>query len=195
MPDGAARRHPARHVLVARRRARPRRISRACSCSAAARSCAKCSRRADLLAERLERRKRRVERDELQRACSATASRARAENLLHPDGEAAASRTSSSASPDAPGPAIAATDYMRTFAEQIRPYIVDRRYVTLGTDGYGRSDFRRKLREFFEVDRFFVDACRAARARRKTARSSRASSSKAIEKYDIDPNKPNPMTV
>ena len=53
------------------------------------------------------------------------------------------------------GPGVAATDYIRTFAQQIQPF-VGRRYVALGTDGYGRSDFRRKLREFFEVDRHFV---------------------------------------
>jgi pyruvate dehydrogenase complex dehydrogenase (E1) component len=50
---------------------------------------------------------------------------------------------------------IAATDYMRAFAEQIRPY-VPRRYVVLGTDGFGRSDTREKLRHFFEVDRYYV---------------------------------------
>ena len=50
---------------------------------------------------------------------------------------------------------IAATDYMRAFAEQIRAF-VPRRYVVLGTDGFGRSDTREKLRRFFEVDRYYV---------------------------------------
>ena len=54
------------------------------------------------------------------------------------------------------GPVIAATDYMRAFAEQIRAF-VPRRYVVLGTDGFGRSDTREKLRRFFEVDRYYVD--------------------------------------
>ena len=54
------------------------------------------------------------------------------------------------------GPAIAATDYVRLYAESIRPYLGARRYVTLGTDGYGRSDTRKKLRAFFEVDRRYV---------------------------------------
>ncbi len=91
------------------------------------------------------------------------------------------------------GPGIAATDYIRTFAEQIHPF-VGRRYVALGTDGYGRSDFRRKLRAFFEVDRHFVTvAALTALAdegtiERKTVRT-------ALEKYQIDPNKPNPITV
>src|SRR5437879_13486203 len=61
------------------------------------------------------------------------------------------------------GPVIAATDYIRTFAEQIRAY-VPRRYVVLGTDGYGRSDTREKLRRFFEVDRLHV-AVAALKAR------------------------------
>ena len=52
------------------------------------------------------------------------------------------------------GPVVAATDYMRAFAEQIRPSVpADRRYVVLGTDGFGRSDYRKALRRHFEVDR------------------------------------------
>src|SRR5690625_1185994 len=56
---------------------------------------------------------------------------------------------------DRAGPAVAATDYMRAYADQIRPYL-DRRYTALGTDGFGRSDTREALRAFFEVDRYFV---------------------------------------
>ena len=52
-------------------------------------------------------------------------------------------------------PVIASTDYVRSFAEQIRAF-VPRRYVVLGTDGYGRSDTREKLRRFFEVDRHYI---------------------------------------
>ena len=52
---------------------------------------------------------------------------------------------------------MAATDYMRAFAEQIRPSVPsDRRYVVLGTDGFGRSDYRKALRRHFEVDRHYV---------------------------------------
>ncbi|HEY1868634.1 MAG TPA: pyruvate dehydrogenase (acetyl-transferring), homodimeric type, partial [Candidatus Cybelea sp.] len=93
------------------------------------------------------------------------------------------------------GPGIAATDYIRTFAEQIHPYVgVGRRYVALGTDGFGRSDFRRKLRRFFEVDRHFVTiAALNALADEGTIR--RDLVKKALDKYDIDPNKPNPITV
>ncbi len=92
-----------------------------------------------------------------------------------------------------PGPGIAATDYIRTFAEQINPY-VGRRYVALGTDGFGRSDFRRKLREFFEVDRRFVTIA-ALQALAAEGVVDAATVAKAIAKYEIDPEKPNPITV
>jgi len=91
------------------------------------------------------------------------------------------------------GPGIAATDYIRTFAEQIGPY-VGRRYVALGTDGYGRSDFRRKLREFFEVDRHWVTIA-ALQALAAEGALDAGTVAKAIAKYNIDPEKPNPITV
>src|SRR5207245_9826295 len=53
------------------------------------------------------------------------------------------------------GPVVAATDYMRSFADQVRSQI-PRRYVVLGTDGFGRSDYRVKLRRFFGVNRYYV---------------------------------------
>src|SRR4029079_15977567 len=53
------------------------------------------------------------------------------------------------------GPVVAANDYVRAFAEQIRAY-VPRRYLVLGPDGFGRSDTRAKLRRFFEVDRYYI---------------------------------------
>jgi pyruvate dehydrogenase E1 component len=91
------------------------------------------------------------------------------------------------------GPVVASTDYIRTFSDQIRPY-VDRRYVTLGTDGFGRSDLRRKLREFFEVNRYYVAvAALKALADEGTIKPSVVSA--AIRKYGLDPNKPNPVTV
>ena len=76
------------------------------------------------------------------------------------------------------GPAVAATDYVRAFAEQIRPYLGGP-YTVLGTDGYGRSDWRRVLREFFEVDRRYV----ALAALRSVAPDKAA---EAIAKYEID---------
>ena len=76
------------------------------------------------------------------------------ENMLHPDAPAKKSHVERCLAETA-GPVVAATDYVRAFAEQIRPY-VGRRYLVLGTDGYGRSDTRERLRRFFEVDRHHV---------------------------------------
>ena len=75
-------------------------------------------------------------------------------NLLHPE-EAPRKSWVERCLEGRQGPAVAATDYIRAFADQIRPY-VGRRYRVLGTDGFGRSDYRRKLRDFFEVDRRWV---------------------------------------
>jgi pyruvate dehydrogenase E1 component len=91
------------------------------------------------------------------------------------------------------GPVVAATDYVRAFAEQIRPY-VNRRYVVLGTDGFGRSDTREKLRRFFEVDRFHVAAA-ALKALADEGAIPAAKVGEALEKYGIDRRKPAPWTV
>ena len=91
------------------------------------------------------------------------------------------------------GPVVAATDYMRNYAEQIRPY-VPTRYSVLGTDGFGRSDMREKLREFFEVDRRYV-AIAALKALADDGVLKPEQVSEAIAKYGIDPDKPNPVTV
>ncbi|MBV8434755.1 MAG: pyruvate dehydrogenase (acetyl-transferring), homodimeric type [Candidatus Eremiobacteraeota bacterium] len=117
---------------------------------------------------------------------------ARRWNLLHPEDEPRRSYVETALA-GRKGPGIAATDYIRTFAEQIHPF-VGRPYVTLGTDGYGRSDFRRRLREFFEVNRYFVTVA-ALKALADEGTVPAATVSKAIAKYEIDPNKPNPITV
>ena len=91
------------------------------------------------------------------------------------------------------GPVIAATDYMKSYADQIRPYIAAR-YKVLGTDGFGRSDTRKKLRRFFEVDRHYV-ALAALKALADEGKVDAAEVSRAIKLYKIDPNKPNPTTV
>jgi pyruvate dehydrogenase E1 component len=93
----------------------------------------------------------------------------------------------------AAGPVIAATDYVRSVPEQIRPYVTAT-YRTLGTDGFGRSDTRERLRHFFEVNRFFV-AVAALKARCDDGRVPPATVRQAIEKYGIDPDKPDPTTV
>ncbi len=126
--------------------------------------------------------------NELQRDGVAT----RRWNMLHPQETARTSFVEASLQ-GRTGPGIAATDYIHTFAEQIRPF-VGRRYETLGTDGYGRSDYRRKLREFFEVSRHFV-ALAALKSLADEGAVPVATLSKAMKKYAIDPNKPNPITV
>jgi pyruvate dehydrogenase E1 component len=93
------------------------------------------------------------------------------------------------------GPVIASTDYMRLFADQIRPFIPrGRSYTVLGTDGFGRSDTREKLREFFEVNRHYVVVA-ALKALADEGALPVAKVAEAIRKYGLDPDKPNPVTV
>ena len=94
---------------------------------------------------------------------------------------------------DTRGPVIASTDYVRAFAEQIRPF-VPRHYTVLGTDGFGRSDTREKLRYFFEVDRHWVTLASLA-ALAEDGAIDRQKVADAIRKYGIDPEKPNPLSV
>ncbi len=96
---------------------------------------------------------------------------------------------------DSAGPVIAATDYMRTYAEQIRAFIpAGRSYKVLGTDGFGRSDTRAKLREFFEVNRYFV-VIAALKSLVDAGSLDKAIVAKAIQKYGIQADKPNPVTL
>jgi len=94
---------------------------------------------------------------------------------------------------DTRGPIIAATDYVHLYAEQIRPFL-NRRYATLGTDGFGRSDTREALRHFFEVDRRWVTIA-ALKALADDGAIEREKVAEAIAKYGIDINKPNPAKV
>jgi pyruvate dehydrogenase E1 component len=89
-----------------------------------------------------------------------------------------------------PGPAVAATDYIRAFADQIRPFVPGR-YQVLGTDGFGRSDYRRKLRAHFEVDRHYVTLA-ALNALAADGAVPAKSVAEAIDRYDIDPDRPDP---
>ncbi|NRR32967.1 pyruvate dehydrogenase (acetyl-transferring), homodimeric type [Oxalobacteraceae bacterium] len=92
------------------------------------------------------------------------------------------------------GPIIATTDYMKAFAEQIRAFVPkDRTYKVLGTDGFGRSDSRAKLREFFEVNRYYVTVA-ALKALADEGKIAVSVVEQAIAKYGIDPNKANPVT-
>jgi len=114
-------------------------------------------------------------------------------NMLHPD---APQRTTYAESclKGHDGPVIAATDYMKVFADQIRAFLPQREFVALGTDGFGRSDRRSALRSFFEVDRYYV-AVAALHALAAEGKVERARVAEAIAKYGIDPDKPNPVTV
>ncbi len=100
---------------------------------------------------------------------------------------------SSNVSAPVQGPIVAATDYMRSFADQIRPF-VPRRYVCLGTDGFGRSDYRVALRKFFEVDRHYV-AFAALNALAEDGTLPKSKVEAAIVKYGIDAEKPPPWKM
>ncbi len=93
----------------------------------------------------------------------------------------------------AEGPVISSTDYMKSFADQIRNF-VPQRFVSLGTDGYGRSDSREALRSFFEVDRYYV-VLAALKALADEGKLPASKAAEAIKKYKIDANRPNPTTV
>jgi pyruvate dehydrogenase E1 component len=113
-------------------------------------------------------------------------------NLLHPETKPRVSYVAQCLK-GRKGPAVAATDYMRNYADQIRPYM-DRAYTVLGTDGFGRSDTRERLRSFFEVNRYYV-AIATLKALADAGEIEAAKVSEAIKKYGIDPEKPNPVTV
>lgn len=88
------------------------------------------------------------------------------------------------------GPIVAATDYMKIYADQIREFVPGK-YRVLGTDGFGRSDTREKLRHFFEVDRFYITVA-ALKALSEEGKISNQQIVQAIEKYGIDPERPDP---
>ena len=113
-------------------------------------------------------------------------------NLYHPDQEPRVPYVTQQLDKHA-GPVIAASDYVKLFADQIREF-VPRRFVVLGTDGFGRSDTREGLRHFFEVDRRYVTVA-ALKALADEGQLDVKKVNEAIKKYGIDPKKPNPVTV
>ncbi|MCB4810555.1 pyruvate dehydrogenase (acetyl-transferring), homodimeric type [Methylovorus menthalis] len=113
-------------------------------------------------------------------------------NLLNPEKKQKQSYLAQQLS-KAEGPVIASTDYMRSFADQIRNFI-PQRYVVLGTDGFGRSDSREALRSFFEVDRYYV-VLAALKALADEGKLPAAKAAEAIKKYNIDITRPNPVTL
>ncbi len=115
-------------------------------------------------------------------------------NLLHPEDKPRVPYVAACLEKHA-GPVVAASDYMKAFADQIRPFLPrDRVFKVLGTDGFGRSDSRARLRHFFEVNRYFV-AVAALKSLAETGELKAKTVSEAIKKYGIDPNKPDPTTV
>jgi pyruvate dehydrogenase E1 component len=116
-------------------------------------------------------------------------------NLLHPEDKPRVPYVAQVLGKRPAGPVVAASDYLKTFADQIRPFVPkERAYRVLGTDGFGRSDSRAKLRHFFEVNRYFVTVA-ALKALAEQGEGKAKSVAEAIRKYDIDPGKPDPTTV
>ena len=113
-------------------------------------------------------------------------------NMLHP-GETQRQAYVAQVLSEEEGPFVAATDYMKTYADQIRDWVPGK-YVTLGTDGFGRSDCREALRQFFEVDRYYI-ALAALTALHEEDKVDADTLSDAIRRYKIDGSKPNPSTV
>jgi len=109
-------------------------------------------------------------------------------NRLHPGEEARTSYVEEALGARS-GPVVAATDYVRALPDGIRPWIKDKDYTVLGTDGFGRSDYRKALRAFFEVDRHHV----VVAALHALGRD--ADAKKAIEQYGIDPESEAPWRI
>src|SRR6516162_6776609 len=116
-------------------------------------------------------------------------------NLLHPTEPRRASWVQTQLAGHE-GPVIASTDYIRNYADQIREYVhaAGRRYVVLGTDGFGRSDYRRNLRRFFEVDRYYIVVA-ALKALADDGAIKPAIVAEAIAKYNLDAGRAAPWTV
>jgi len=91
---------------------------------------------------------------------------------------------------------IASTDYMRAYADQVREQVQNsgRRFTVLGTDGFGRSDYRAKLRRFFEVDRYYVTVA-ALKSLADDGVIAPQVVAEAIEKYGLDTERAAPWTV
>ncbi|WP_295642022.1 pyruvate dehydrogenase (acetyl-transferring), homodimeric type [uncultured Methylibium sp.] len=113
-------------------------------------------------------------------------------NLLHPTETPRKAFVTEQLEPHA-GPVVASTDYMKAYAEQIRAFVpAGRAYKVLGTDGFGRSDFRTKLREHFEINRHYIVVA-ALKALADDGKLPATKAAEAIKKYGIDANKLNPL--
>ena len=113
-------------------------------------------------------------------------------NLLHPDKQPKKSYLEECLS-SMEGPIVSASDYIRLNSDQIRPFI-RKSFYSLGTDGYGRSDTRKNLRKFFEVDKEHIVAYSLSVLAKEQLIPSKYAS-EAIKKYNIDPNKTIPTKL
>ncbi|AYU91057.1 MULTISPECIES: pyruvate dehydrogenase (acetyl-transferring), homodimeric type [Serratia] len=114
-------------------------------------------------------------------------------NLLHPEDPPKVPYIQSLLAAH-PGPVVVATDYMKIVGDQIKPFLPDRTFIALGTDGFGRSDTREALREFFEVNRHFI-ALAALKLLADEGRIARSEVNRAMALYGIAPNKPDPAAA
>ena len=113
-------------------------------------------------------------------------------NTLHPDSANKQSYLQTCLNPEN-GPVIAVSDYVKLVAEQIAPYI-DCSFVALGTDGFGRSETRKELRTFFEVNRYYI-VLAAIESLKNLGLVENSDVKKVISIYNLDPEKPNPIKV
>ena len=113
-------------------------------------------------------------------------------NILNPDKKQKVSIIQEIIS-DQESPIVASTDYMKSYAEQIANFIPNK-FISLGTDGYGRSDSREALRSFFEVDRYYI-VIASLKALVDSKKIDKNMLTKAIKKYKINSNKPNPVSI
>ena len=113
-------------------------------------------------------------------------------NTLHPDVEDQQSYVGACLKTEN-GPVIAVSDYVKLVAEQISPYI-DCPFMALGTDGFGRSETRDELRNFFEVNCFYIILA-AIKSLNNAGKIDKSKVKEVIIKYNLDPEKPNPVTV
>jgi len=113
-------------------------------------------------------------------------------NLMHPTEKPQTSFVAQQLSPHE-GPVVASTDYMKAYADQIRAFLpAGRNYKVLGTDGFGRSDFRAKLREHFEINRHYIVVA-ALKALSEDGAVPAATVAQAIQKYKLQADKINPL--
>jgi pyruvate dehydrogenase E1 component len=112
-------------------------------------------------------------------------------NLLHPEAPPKATYVQTCLG-ERTGPFIAASDYMKIVPDQIRQWVPGR-YVVLGTDGFGRSDTRAALRQHFEVNRYWI-VLASLKALADDGKLDMATVTSCMQKYSLDPNKPNPVT-